>query len=552
VGRGVRRRRRRGGAPATTESGGSADPLGGGRWAGAVAGIIAGALALAVTELASGLVRRVPSVVGAAGQAVIDWTPGKLVHEGIQRLGHHDKPVLVTLVLVVLTVVAAGLGVASLRQRWKGRVGFVLFGVVGVVVAARDPQASLPEVLTTLVLAVAVGLVALEGLLRVAGAPSSVTATAAVGGQPSRIPLGGRSSPVRSSSRRAFLSSAAAGGILAAVVAATGRRLAGETAAGDRAGLVLPPVDVPVPAPTAANSIGVKGVSPVVVPNDTFYRIDDRLLGPPSVDVKTWRLKITGKVDRPQVFTWEELTAMPMMETYLTMQCVSNEVGGDLVGNASWRGVPLSDLLNRAGVHADADQIVGRAVDGFTVGFPTSTAFDGRHALVAVGMNDELLPAIHGFPARLVVAGLYGYVSATKWLNEIELTRFDAYDAYWVQRGWDQQAPIKTESRIDTIAPNPPKAGPSTLAGVAWAPTRGVSKVEVQVDSAPWATARLAKPLSKDTWVQWAFPWTATAGRHVIRVRATDGQGQTQTSVEAEPLPNAATGYHTVQVDIPA
>jgi hypothetical protein len=242
---------------------------------------------------------------------------------------------------------------------------------------------------------------------------------------------------------------------------------------------------------------------------------------------------------------------MPMFETYLTLQCVSNEVGGNLVGNAAWRGVRLADLLNLAGVHPGADQIVGRSVDGFTVGFPTTAAFDGRHAMVAVGMNGDLLPLVHGFPARLIVAGLYGYVSATKWLKEIELTRFTAYDSYWVARGWDRLGPIRTESRIDTIAPNPPKAGPCTLAGVAWAPTRGISKVEVQVDSGPWAVARLAGALSDDTWRQWAFPWTATSGRHLIRVRATDGQGQTQTGTSAEPLPGPATGYHTVEVTIP-
>jgi DMSO/TMAO reductase YedYZ molybdopterin-dependent catalytic subunit len=190
-------------------------------------------------------------------------------------------------------------------------------------------------------------------------------------------------------------------------------------------------------------------------------------------------------------------------------------------------------------------------VDGFTAGFPTTAAFDGRHALVALGMNDDLLPLDHGFPARLIVAGLYGYVSATKWLTEIQLTRFDAYTPYWVARGWDRMGPIKTESRIDTIAPNPPKAGPSILAGVAWAPTRGISKVEVQIDTGPWGVARLADAISADTWRQWSFPWTASPGHHLIRVRATDGQGQTQTAAIAEPLPNAATGYHTVSVDIP-
>jgi DMSO/TMAO reductase YedYZ molybdopterin-dependent catalytic subunit len=327
--------------------------------------------------------------------------------------------------------------------------------------------------------------------------------------------------------------------------------LAHQVAAASRRRVTLPPVADPVPPPTAADSVAVPGVTPIVTPNANFYRIDTRLLGPPTVDVDTWRLRITGMVDHPQVFTWDQLAAMPMMETYLTLQCVSNEVGGNLVGNASWRGVRLADLLAPAGIHANADQIIGKSVDGFTAGFPTAAAFDGRHALVAIGMNGDLLPLNHGFPARLVVAGLYGYVSATKWLAEIQLTRFDAYTPYWVERGWDRMGPIKTESRIDTIAPNPPKAGPSVLAGVAWAPTRGISKVEVQVDGGAWRVAHLADAISADTWRQWSFPWNATPGHHLIGVRATDGQGQTQTAVIAEPLPNAATGYHTVSVIVP-
>jgi DMSO/TMAO reductase YedYZ molybdopterin-dependent catalytic subunit len=515
------------------------------RWAAALAGLVGGGLAVAIVEAVSGVAAGVPSVVGAAGQAVIDLSPGALVHIGIVRLGRHDKPVLVAAVLIVLSLAAAGLGVGASRRRGVARAGFAVFGVIGVVVSIRDPQAAPVEVMVTVAVAVAAGLATAEALLRLVTTPEPQAGRS--GSTLSGIPVVARSKPA---SRRAFLSSATAGGVLAVALAASGRRLSAQASAAVRRGAVLPPVADPVPPPTAANSVGVQGVSPFVVSNDDFYRIDTRVLAPPTVDLASWRLRITGKVDHPQEFTWDELTAMPMIETYLTLQCVSNEVGGDLVGNASWRGVPLSDLLDRAGVHPDADQIVGRAVDGFTIGCPTATALDGRHALVAVGMNGELLPLVHGFPARLLVAGLYGYVSATKWLTEIELTRFDAYDAYWVTRGWDRQAPIKTESRIDAIAPNPPVAGPCVLAGVAWAPTRGIGKVEVQIDAEPWAPARLAASLSNDTWRQWAFPWTATPGRHVVRVRATDLQGVTQTAVNAEPLPNVATGYHTVQVTV--
>jgi DMSO/TMAO reductase YedYZ molybdopterin-dependent catalytic subunit len=524
------------------------------RWAAGLAGLAGAGLALGLTELASGAVTGIPSLVAAVGQAVIDWSPGTLVHLGIQRLGQHDKGFLIGVILTVCVIASAALGIAARRRRWVVPAGFSGFGVVAVVAAAHDRATSVADVVVATAVAVAIGSLTVALLLRLATPGAGVAALPANPTPPSPGPPDEAGGGVASagSSRRAFLTATAAAGAIALAAAAGGRRLARQVAVASRRLVRLPPVADPVQPPTAANSVGVTGVSPVVVPNAEFYRIDTRLLGPPVVDVDKWRLRITGEVDHPQEFTWDQLTALPMVETYMTLQCVSNEVGGALVGNASWRGVPLSDLLRRAGVHPDADQVVGRSVDGFTVGFPTAAVFDGRHSLVAVGMNGDLLPLVHGFPARLMVAGLYGYVSATKWLTEIELTRFSAYNSYWVVRGWDQQAPIKTESRIDTIAPNPPVAGPSVLAGVAWAPTRGISKVEVQVDSQPWGVARLADPLSDDTWRQWSFPWTATPGRHVVRVRATDGRGQTQTAVNAEPLPNAATGYHTVTVNIAA
>jgi hypothetical protein len=240
-----------------------------------------------------------------------------------------------------------------------------------------------------------------------------------------------------------------------------------------------------------------------------------------------------------------------MVEEYVTLSCVSNEVGGDLVGNAAWRGVPLATLLDRAGVKQGADQLVGRSVDGFTVGFPTELASDGRHALVAVGMNGELLPADHGFPARLVVAGLYGYTSATKWLEEIELTTWDGFDAYWIPRGWSKFAPVKVQSRIDAIQPSSPiVAGPVVVGGVAWAPHRGITRVELQVDDQPWRDAELAEELSRSAWRQWLFRWTATAGQHRLRVRATAGDGEIQTAEIAPPAPDGATGYHTVRIRV--
>jgi hypothetical protein len=243
---------------------------------------------------------------------------------------------------------------------------------------------------------------------------------------------------------------------------------------------------------------------------------------------------------------------MPLHEEYLTIQCVSNLVGGDLVGNALWRGVRLREVLNKAGVQAGATQIVGRAFDGWTAGFPTSWLDTSeREALIVVGMNGQTLPPAHGFPARLMVPGLYGYVSATKWLTNIELTTLEAFDAYWVPLGWSKLGPIKTASRIDTPRSNALlHPGTIPVAGVAWAPDRGISKVELQADDGPWQEAQLSDPLSKATWVQWVVRWAATSGRHQLRVRATDGEGNLQIEEPHDPAPNGATGYHTIEVTV--
>jgi hypothetical protein len=271
----------------------------------------------------------------------------------------------------------------------------------------------------------------------------------------------------------------------------------------------------------------------------------------PRVDLPSWKLSLGGMVDRPYSVTFDELLAMDLIEEPITMQCVSNEVGGHLIGTARWRGVPLRDLLDRAGVQRGATQIVGRSVDGFTAGFPTAAAYDGRTAMLVVGMNDEALPARHGFPARLVVAGLYGYVSATKWLKEIQLTRLEDFDGYWIPRGWAKNGPIKTQSRIDVPRDGARlHAGRVTIAGVAWAPTRGIARVEVRVDNGAWMSARLGEVASGNTWVQWLSEWDARPGEHVIAVRATDGTGAAQTGAYAPPRPDGATGYHQRRVTV--
>jgi DMSO/TMAO reductase YedYZ molybdopterin-dependent catalytic subunit len=365
---------------------------------------------------------------------------------------------------------------------------------------------------------------------------------------------GGPSGPRRypgdgKTDRRAFFGWAGGLTAFAVVAAAGGRRLASRSPAEDArerlAAEGFDPIDIPKGLET-----DVPELSSRITPIDDFYIIDEALIVP-QIDPAGWELDIKGMVDEPFTMDYDELLELATVEEEVTLSCVSNFVGGDLVGNAIWRGVPLRDLLERAGVPDDATQIVGRSVDEFTVGIPTELIMDGRAALVAVAMNGEPLPIRHGFPARLVVAGLYGYVSATKWLSSIELTTWDAFDAYWVPRGWAKEGPVKTQSRIDTprgFGSIPP--GPRAIAGVAWAPSRGIDKVEVQVDDGPWQVTELGPSTSENSWVQWRLAWDATPGEHDLRVRATDGEGETQTEREEEPYPDGATGLHTIGVDV--
>jgi DMSO/TMAO reductase YedYZ molybdopterin-dependent catalytic subunit len=320
-----------------------------------------------------------------------------------------------------------------------------------------------------------------------------------------------------------------------------------DNVSGQRSDLALPAaVDPLEPVPVGVKS-PADGISSFFTPNADFYRIDTALTVP-QVSVQDWQLDITGMVDREFTLSFDELVDRPLIEADITLTCVSNEVGGRLLGTARWLGVRLDDLIADAGVRSGADQIVGRSVDGYTCGFPVA-ALDGRSALVAVGMNGEPLPVEHGYPARLIVPGLYGYVSATKWLTEIELTRFADFDQYWVERGWVDEAPIKIQSRIDTprgLANVEP--GTVAIAGVAWAQTRGIDRVEIQIDDGDWLETDLADELNDVTWRQWSYPWQAETGRHTVTVRATDRTGAIQTADRTEPFPSGATGRHQIVV----
>ena len=299
----------------------------------------------------------------------------------------------------------------------------------------------------------------------------------------------------------------------------------------------------------------VRGISPYITPItpiDEFYRIDTAVRAP-QVNPANWRLRFTGMVDRPYELTFDDILAMDLSDHVITLSCVSNPVGGQLVGNAMWTGVPLAVLLERAGVQGAANQVVGRSVDDFTAGFPIGAVHDGRNAILAIGMNNELLPISHGFPARLVVAGLYGYVSAVKWIDEIHLTTWDGFDGYWVPRGWSKRGPIKTQSRIDTPRSNARlRVGETTsVAGIAWAPTRGIERVETKIGGEDWTPCHLGQALGDESWVQWHREWTPDrSGTHQIQVRATDGTGTTQGGFGVPPRPNGAEGWHSLRVDV--
>jgi DMSO/TMAO reductase YedYZ molybdopterin-dependent catalytic subunit len=505
------------------------------------AGVVAVAVALGVAELAGGLVPAVARPVLTVGDRVVDLAPPALKDFAVEAFGTADKPVLLAGVVVVCIALGAALGLLGRRRFWFAASGFGAFASLGVAAAAQDPDSNLLATAAALAVAVSAGLFTLHRLLR--------AATARVGGAASteRAP----DDPPAFDRRRFFRLAVGAGAV--AGVAAIGGQVAGRSAVTEaaRSAVSLPAALRPLPAAAAGTSFEIEGLSPLFVPNDEFYRIDTAL-SIPQVDPDGWFLHVTGMVDRPFSLSYEDLLAEPLEEGDITLACVSNNVGGGLVGNARWLGVPLAGLLERAGVRPAATQLVGRSVDGFTVGFPTEAALDGRQALVAIGMNSEPLPAKHGFPARLVVPGLFGYVSATKWLTEIELTTWEAFDAYWVPRGWDKRAPVITQSRIDVpFTGRTVPAGTVQVAGVAWQPEHGIDFVEVAVDGG-WRPAELADDLARSAWRQWRYAWQAQPGDHELTVRATDGSGALQTSVEMGPRPFGATGYHTIRVRVEA
>jgi DMSO/TMAO reductase YedYZ molybdopterin-dependent catalytic subunit len=488
----------------------------------AAAGLLATLVGLALGHLVAALTEPRAAPLSALSDTVVAIVPLEVSHWFIELVGTADKPLLIAGLGIGVAAAGAGIGLLWRARPWPARVALVVLALVGAAAAATRP-----------------------GLGAAAALPSLLAGAVALGGVQwwdQRYRAG------ESDGRRRFLVVAGGVGIAAFAASWWAGRVGPAGIEADREAVALPDPDLPATEPGPVADFEVEGLAPYRVPNGDFYRIDTAITVP-RIDVDTWSLRVHGMVDRERTYTFDDLLGRELIERDVTLACVSNPVGGDLVGNARWLGVSLADLLAESGVDPAADQLVSRSTDGWTAGTPTELVFDGRDAMIAIGMNGEPLPVDHGWPARLVVPGLYGYVSATKWLTELELATFDSYDAYWITRGWSTPRPIKTQSRIDTPRSRA-GSGTVTVAGVAWAQHRGISAVELRVDDGDWLACELSDVATGDTWRQWRVEWAAEPGEHTLTVRATDGEGVVQTDEEQGVIPDGATGLHSVTVTV--
>ncbi|QIK67888.1 molybdopterin-dependent oxidoreductase [Nocardioides sp. HDW12B] len=520
---------------------------------GGLVGLLSGAAAVAVSEAVTALVDGVTSPLLSVGNRAVDWAPRPLKEFAIETFGTADKPVLIGSVIATVALLAVAAGAVGAFRPRLALAGFLVLSAVAGAAALTDRSATAGTLLRLVpVLAlVVVGLLALVVLLGRLGAPLATGsgALATVAGRSGDGTTTG-AGPVPADRRQFLLASvgvvafAAAGGIVSRV-------FGGLTAAADRAGITLPTAAskaAPVPSGTV---VGVKGVTPYLTENSDFYRVDTALKVP-DVPIDGWTLRIHGMVDNEIELTYADILERPLTENRITMTCVSNPVGGEYLGNALWLGIPLHELLAEAGVQDGADAVKSTSADDFTAGTPLEVLTDkDRGAMVAIGMNGEPLPLEHGFPARMVTPGLYGYVSATKWLVDLEVTRFSDFKAYWTTRGYSAEAPIKTSSRIDVPRSFAQlEAGPNKVAGVAWAQASGIEKVEVRVDGGDWEEARLGEEDGLDTWRQWVYDWDADSGSHTLEVRATDRTGFVQTGKRAPIAPDGSTGWDSKSVTV--
>ena len=499
-----------------------------------LSGILAAIAGIAAGHLVAGFVDPATSPVLTIGSTVIDLTPTPVKEWAIAHFGTNDKAILLGSVVIV-TLLAAGLvGLLARRRRVLALALLVLLVLIPGVAALTRPTFNLLDLVPPAVTRV-VGLASFLWLSSLAASADPDDTTAAV--RPGR----------GTSDRRVFLGGALGVAALSVLAAAGGQLRAGAQAAKR---LALPAPADPAPALPTGLDQKVPGISPLRTPTDTFYRVDTNL-AVPQVDVDRWTLEIDGMVDKPFSLTFDELAAMPLIERDITMTCVSNEVGGGYIGAARWLGVRLSDVLDRAGINGSPDQLLSTAVDGFTISTPLALVRDGRDAIIAIGMNGDQLPAAHGYPARLITPGIYGFVGATKWLTKLTVTTYAAEQSYWTKRQWATDAPIKTSARVDTPRPlSTIKAGKTAIGGVAWAQHRGVGKVEVRVDDGAWQQTELGPEVNVDYWRQWYLPWDAKPGLHRIAVRAVDLKGAVQTADRATPFPAGSSGIQEIVVTV--
>lgn len=504
------------------------------RWA-AASGVVAVGAGVVAGELAAGLVSPAVSPLTAVGGAVIDAVPPAVKDWAIALFGTSDKVALLVGMALVIAALAALAGVLEYRRRFAGAAVIVVFGLAGVAAVLTRQQATPAAVAVPLLVVLAAVI-----LLRVL--------TGRLHGWPEKVAYAGVAGPPR----RSFLQLLAGGAAVTAVggVLATVWRGAATVVNEARQQLQLPAARSAAPPIPEGAEVGLDGMEPLVTPNAEFYRIDTALTVP-AIDPEKWVLRVTGLVAEEVELTFAELLGKPLIERHVTIACVSNEVGGDLIGNARWLGWPVRELLALAGPQPDADMVLSRSTDGWTASTPLEVLTDSRDALLAIGMNGEPLPLEHGFPVRLVVPGLYGYVSATKWLTELKVTRFADDVAYWTPRGWSDHGPIKTSSRIDVPRRGrPARAGMVAFGGVAWAQHTGISKVELRVNRGEWQQAELAPGISVDTWYQWKHGVELGPGQYEVQVRATDLAGAAQIEARRAVAPDGATGFHTIRVDV--
>ncbi|MFC8502685.1 molybdopterin-dependent oxidoreductase [Pedococcus sp. NPDC057267] len=536
----------------------------------AVSGLLAAAAGMAVGHLVAAFVNPAASPVLAIGSTVVDATPTPVKEWAVQTLGTNDKPVLLTTVAVVTALASAGIGLLARNRHPLANALLVALAALAGIAALLRP-ASLPQDIVPAVAAGTVGVAVLSGLRLLAGRVEDSAQLAALGagqrperaaatvpdrgwatsrGQAPESPLDHTSyapGTPGAPARRSFLLGAAGVTVGAVAVGALSQKLGG--GASTPADVTLPtPARTLPPLPTGIEGI-VKGVSPFRTPTADFYRVDTALVIP-RVDVDTWKLEVDGMVDRPFSMSFKDLLTLEVIEKDITLNCVSNDVGGPYISSTRWLGVRVRDVLERAGIQSGVDQIFSESVDGMTISTPVEALTDDRDALIAIAMDGQPLPARHGFPARLVTPGLYGFVGATKWLSKLTATTYARDKAYWTERDWVTDAPVKTQSRIDTpMGLGTYKPGKIPVGGVAWAQAGGgISKVEVRIDDGPWHEATLGPDGGTTYWRQWSWVWDATSGRHDVTVRATNGKGEVQTDRRTDPFPGGASGYHSIVV----